>query len=167
MTTRPSRPVAAALGALALATAMPLAAQALRVVTPTDSVTLDRAALAALPQDTATIAPHRHGGAAASPVRVSGPALAAVLARAGVRADSLRGVALGTTLVASARDGYRVAFSLGELAADLGRTRVLVVLAADGRPLGDADGPFRLVVPGEARQARWVRQLERIVVRGP
>lgn len=147
--------------------AAPIAAQSLRVVTPTDSVTLDRAALAALPQDSATIAPHRHGGAAGAPVRIAGPSLGVVLARAGVRTDSLRGPALATTLLVTARDGYRVAFSLGEIAAELGRTRVLVALTADGRPLGDADGPLRLVVPGDGRQARWVRQLERIVVRTP
>lgn len=166
MTPTPTRLATIASAAFLLAAA-PAAAQSLRIVTATDSVTLDRAALAALPQDTATIVPHRHGAAPAAPVRITGPALATVLARAGVRTDSLRGAALATTALATARDGYRVAFSLGELGADLGRTRVLVAIAADGRALGESDGPLRLVVPGDGRQARWVRQLERIVVRAP
>jgi hypothetical protein len=35
---------------------------------------------------------------------------------------------------------------------------VYVVTKRDGKPVPDKDGPFELVVPGEKRAARWVRQ---------
>jgi DMSO/TMAO reductase YedYZ molybdopterin-dependent catalytic subunit len=66
---------------------------------------------------------------------------------------------LSASIVATAADGYRVAFSLGELNAGLGDTRVIVTKQCDGKPLSAEDGPFRLIVPGEKRAARSVRQL--------
>ncbi|MGE3541290.1 MAG: hypothetical protein AB7N91_28130 [Candidatus Tectimicrobiota bacterium] len=58
-----------------------------------------------------------------------------------------------------AADGYRVVFALPEL--DPAFTERLVLLAEqrDGQPLAATEGPLRLVVPGEKRQARWVRQV--------
>ena len=68
---------------------------------------------------------------------------------------------------AGARDGYRVVFSLGELDPATGGRRVFVVDRCDGKPL-DADvGPLRLLVPEDARPARWVRQLQSITVSAP
>lgn len=42
---------------------------------------------------------------------------------------------------------------------------VLVARAADGRPLGEKDGPWRVVVEGERLPTRWIRQVSRLVVR--
>jgi hypothetical protein len=52
-------------------------------------------------------------------------------------------------------DGYEIVFSLAEL--DPGFTDRVVLLAdrMDGRPLPAALGPFRLIVPGEKKHARW------------
>jgi hypothetical protein len=36
---------------------------------------------------------------------------------------------------------------------------VYVLTKRDGKPLSEKDGPFQLVVPGEKRSARWVRQV--------
>lgn len=36
--------------------------------------------------------------------------------------------------------------------------------AKDGRPLAADEGPYRLIVPGEKRPARWARQIARISV---
>jgi hypothetical protein len=58
-----------------------------------------------------------------------------------------------------AADGYRVAFSLAELDPKLGNHKVLVANACDGKALSAADSPLRLVVPGEVRAARSVRQI--------
>jgi hypothetical protein len=54
---------------------------------------------------------------------------------------------------------YRVVFALAEL--DPGYTDRVILLAdrADGQPLDSKTGPFRIVVPGEKRMARWVRQV--------
>ena len=73
--------------------------------------------------------------------------------------DSLRGKRLSSCLVAEAADGYRVIIALPEL--DPGFTDRVILLAdkADGHPLDTKEGPFRIVVPGEKRMARWVRQV--------
>jgi hypothetical protein len=42
---------------------------------------------------------------------------------------------------------------------------VYVVTTRDGKPLSDHDGPFQLVVPGEKRPSRWVRQVTALRVR--
>jgi hypothetical protein len=67
--------------------------------------------------------------------------------------------------VASAADGYRAVFALPELDPAFTDGVVLVADKRDGRPLGGEEGPLRLVVAGEKRQARWVRQLTSLSVR--
>lgn len=91
----------------------------------------------------------------------TGPLLADVLARLGAPAKGeVKGGALVTAVVVEARDGYRVAFSLGELDPLLGRAPVVLTDRCNGAALGDADGPFRLAVEGDQRGARSVRQVE-------
>ena len=83
-----------------------------------------------------------------------------MLAGVGVaRGDTLRGKQLALYVRASAADGYRAVFALAEL--DPGfRTDVPIVSArCDGHALDANDGPLRIVVPGDLRPARWVRQL--------
>ncbi|GGI67992.1 hypothetical protein GCM10007973_01400 [Polymorphobacter multimanifer] len=88
-----------------------------------------------------------------------------VLAKAGAPAgEALRGDALRMMVLVEAADGYRVVFSLGELDAKLGNAQLLLADACDGTPLDEADGPHRLVAAGEARGARSVRQVTRILL---
>ena len=95
----------------------------------------------------------------------SGVSLRDVATRWGLpEARAVTGAALGTVIVAEARDGYAVSFTLGELDPMLGDRPVTLVDHCDGQPLSAEDGPFRLVVPGEARAARSVRQLTRFLV---
>ena len=63
-----------------------------------------------------------------------------------------------------ATDGYRVLFSLAEL--DPGFTDRVVILAdrVSGQPLPASEGPYRLIVPGEKRPARWAGQVTRITL---
>jgi len=83
-----------------------------------------------------------------------------LLARAGVPAgEALRGPALASVVIATGKDGYRVVFTLAELDSKLGNHGVFVVDRCAGQKLPAQDGPLRLVVPGEARAARSVRQL--------
>jgi hypothetical protein len=92
-----------------------------------------------------------------------GPALDAVLALAGApQGHDLRGQALRLVVLAEARDGYAVVYSLAELSPDLGARRGIVAIEQDGQPLGEKDGPMRIVLEGEKRPARWIRQLERL-----
>jgi hypothetical protein len=64
----------------------------------------------------------------------------------------------------TAADGYQVVFSLTELDAAFGDREVLVVDRQDGHPLSQKDGPLRLVVMGDKRPARWVREVETVEV---
>ena len=65
---------------------------------------------------------------------------------------------LGKYVVATASDGYRSVFSLGELNPSFGNQPDLIAFAADGAGLG-ANGFARLVVPNDVRQGRWVSNL--------
>ena len=58
-----------------------------------------------------------------------------------------------------ARDGYSVAFTLGELDPLLGKAQVVLADRCNGALLGEADGPFREAVGGDTRGARSVRQV--------
>lgn len=95
-----------------------------------------------------------------------GVALRDVLAQAGVVfGEKLRGKALAQVVIATARDGYQVAYAIAEL--DAGFTDQIVLLAdrRDGRPLLPDTGPLQMVVPNDKRAARWMRQVSRIEVR--
>jgi DMSO/TMAO reductase YedYZ molybdopterin-dependent catalytic subunit len=139
--------IAAALALLAAAAAQPA------------SLPLDATTLGKLPAARATLTAHGQSHAC------TGVRLADLAAAAGLPAgEALRGPALTTMIVAEAADGYRVAFSLAEIDPKLGNHKVLVANACDGKALGEADGPLRLVVPGEVRAARSVRQIKALRV---
>lgn len=89
-----------------------------------------------------------------------GPLLADILIRSGLPAGkAVRGSALRQAVMARAKDGYAVLFSLGEIDGQLGKARIIVADSCDDKPLGPDDGPFRLAVADDARGARSVRQL--------
>ena len=46
----------------------------------------------------------------------------------------------------------------------VGADGVLTMRRQDGKPLAQGDGPWRLVVPSEARPTRWAKQVVRLVV---
>jgi Oxidoreductase molybdopterin binding domain len=69
----------------------------------------------------------------------------------------------GKVLIATGRDGYTAALALGELDPTFEGKEVLIAAMADGRPM--ADGGLRLVVPGDQRGGRSVRDVVRIEVR--
>ncbi len=94
-----------------------------------------------------------------SVARYEGVALVDILARAGVPTESLRGPQAASVVVAEARDGYRAAFALAEL--DEAFSDRLIVLAdrKDGDALSADEGPYRVVMRGERRHSRWIRQV--------
>ena len=104
-----------------------------------------------------TVQAKDHGGAEAT---FAGVTLVDLLRLAGVKFDEqLRGKQMTAYLLVKAADGYQVVFALPEL--DPGFTDRVILLAdqRDGKPLSAAEGPLRIIVPGEKRQARWVRQV--------
>jgi DMSO/TMAO reductase YedYZ molybdopterin-dependent catalytic subunit len=97
--------------------------------------------------------------------RFEGPLLIEVLKAAGVKfGHDLRGPELAKYLVVEAADGYRVVFAMPELDADFTDRIVLLADRRDGNPLDKREGPLRVVVLGEKRPARWVRQVTALKV---
>ena len=97
-----------------------------------------------------------------------GVSMREILTRAGVPAgESLRGGDLAKTVIVTGADGYKVAFGIAEL--DPAFTDRVVILAdrKDGAPLGPNAAPFQVIVAGEKRPARWVRQVVSIEIVSP
>jgi hypothetical protein len=94
-----------------------------------------------------------------------GVALQEILKKAGIPfGREMRGKALAGYVLAEAKDGYAVLFSLGELDPDFGGTRVIVADKRDGNALFGYQGPVRLVLPADKAGARSVRMLEKLEV---
>jgi DMSO/TMAO reductase YedYZ molybdopterin-dependent catalytic subunit len=103
-----------------------------------------------------------HDGAEAE---FAGVALADLLRRAGAPlGEQLRGPALAKVVVIHAADHYQAVFSLAELDPGMTDRTNLLAWSRNHEPLSAAQGPLRLVIPGEKRQARWVRQVTAIEV---
>ena len=95
----------------------------------------------------------------------SGVVLADILQKAGVPlGKELHGKNLAKFVVAEGSDGYQAVFALAEL--DKGFTDRLVIIAVtiDGKPLSPVEGPFRIIVQDEKKQARCVRMVTAIKV---
>lgn len=134
---------------------MPAALIALMLATLPSALKLDAASLAQLPRATASLTAHGQTHSC------EGVWLADLAAAGGLPSGSdVSGDALSIVIRAEAADGYRVLFTLAEVDRKLGNRPVLVADRCDGKPLAAEDGPLRLVVPGEARAARSVRQLQ-------
>jgi DMSO/TMAO reductase YedYZ molybdopterin-dependent catalytic subunit len=121
---------------------------------------LSAADLAGMPRQ--TVEAKDHDGKL---TRFTGVTLTEVLKGAGAPlGEKLRGTQLSKFVLVEAADGYRVVFALPELDPAFTDEIVLVADRRDGQPLSAAEGPLRLVVPREKRQARWVRQLKTLKV---
>jgi DMSO/TMAO reductase YedYZ molybdopterin-dependent catalytic subunit len=96
----------------------------------------------------------------------AGVAVRDLLRQAGVpQGDKLRGPAMAIYVVAEASDGYRVVYSLTELDSDFQDSEVIVADTLNGAPLGEKQGPFKMVAPHDKRPARWIRMLKSLTVR--
>jgi DMSO/TMAO reductase YedYZ molybdopterin-dependent catalytic subunit len=94
-----------------------------------------------------------------------GVPLIEVLAKAGVPSGKeLRGKALSLFVVVEAADGYRAVFALAELDREFTDRVILLADRRDDKPLPAHAGPLQVIVPGEKKHARWVRQVIRIKV---
>jgi DMSO/TMAO reductase YedYZ molybdopterin-dependent catalytic subunit len=96
-------------------------------------------------------------------VEYEGVSLREILKRAGTPTDKARrGDALASYVLATASDGYKVAFTLAEVAPEFANESVVVADKRDGKPLFGYQGPFRLVCPNDKAGARSVRMLATI-----
>jgi hypothetical protein len=150
---------------LLLFSALPLALvftsgilQGQQLTVETDSgkpVVLSLADLEALPHVKVTASEHSSG-----PVSFEGVSLKSVLEKAGVAfGESMKGKRLSNCLLVEAADGYRAVIALPELDPAFTDKQTLLAFSRDGKPLGEKEGPYRIVIPDEKRMARWVRQV--------
>jgi DMSO/TMAO reductase YedYZ molybdopterin-dependent catalytic subunit len=96
----------------------------------------------------------------------SGVPLSDILQQAGVTmGPQLRGGNMAKYLLVKSADGYEVLFSLPELDSTFSSRVIILADQADGSPLPANKGPFRIVVPGEKKPARWIWQVNALVVR--
>jgi molybdate/tungstate transport system substrate-binding protein len=108
------------------------------------------------------------GGAVAQPYTLTDSVAATLPPRqaAGYDGVALRDVVArarptsGTSVSGVAADGYRVVFTMAEV----DTASVLVATRKDGQPLPEREGHFRLIVPGDPRPVRWLKQLTTITV---
>ena len=109
-----------------------------------------------MPREKATI-PDQDG----TEIEYEGVPLREILKKAGVPlGGQLRGKALASYVLAKAKDGYQVVFTLGEIDPAFGNEQIIVADKRDGKPLFEYQGPFRLVCPNDKAGARSVRMLE-------
>jgi DMSO/TMAO reductase YedYZ molybdopterin-dependent catalytic subunit len=94
-----------------------------------------------------------------------GVPLLAMLAKAGIpTGKDLKGRAMALYVVVEAADNYRAVFALAELDPAFTDRTILLADHRDGKPLSARDAPFQIIVPGEKKHARWVKQVIRLKV---
>ena len=96
----------------------------------------------------------------------SGPLLRDVLLKVGILSSGphIRGRALHQIVLVSARDGYSVPFTIGEIDSNFGNLKMVLAIKMDGKPLFNYEGPFRLAIPTDKEGARSVRMVSSIKV---
>jgi hypothetical protein len=121
-------------------------------------IVLSAQTIAGLPRQTITVT-EEHGTTAT----YSGVDLDAVLVAAGApKGTAISGPALASYVLVRAADGYRVVFALPELDAAFTDRVTLLADQRNGAPLPPDLGPFRIIVPGEKRHARWIHAVTEI-----
>lgn len=95
----------------------------------------------------------------------AGVSLIEILEKAGVTTGAqLRGENLKKYLLISAADGYEVLYSLAEIDPEFTDQVILLAITKDGQPLGNGEGPFRIITPNDKKPARWIREVRSIKV---
>jgi DMSO/TMAO reductase YedYZ molybdopterin-dependent catalytic subunit len=123
-----------------------------------DALTYDRARLGGLPAVEIPLT-FRDG----TRHRFRGPTLSSLLADAGQPdGTDLRGPLARTGVLIRAADGYSVLLSLADLDPALADRRVILATSLDGAPLPAREGPYRVVLEGDDRPPRWIRQVTEV-----
>ena len=134
----------------------------LKLTVSGQTTTLTPADLKALPHQTVTF----HNVHTKADETYSGVPLTDLLAKyRAPTGDKLRGKGLSAYVVATGSDGYKAVLSLAETDPSFHPGDVIVADTIDGKPIGEKDGPFRLVVTEDKRPARSVHNLVSVELR--
>jgi len=76
--------------------------------------------------------------------------------------DSLRGPQLRRVLLFEAADGYAAVIALADLDPGIGGRKGILVDRENGVALPADRGPYRVIIEGDGRPSRWVRQVVRL-----
>jgi hypothetical protein len=145
-------------GPMAHAPAKP--STSLTVTVDGKATTFALADLKAMPQATLTVK-NGHSGAEET---YSGVSVGDLLAKCGFSFENSTAKRVYRSYIrAEGTDGYWVIYSASELMPVLRETGPLIALSVDGKPLTE-DGAFKIVIAGERRPARWVRNLKSLTV---
>ena len=107
-----------------------------------------------LPQQSAKVTSHGEDA------KFEGASLVELLKGSGVKfGKDLRGRGAPTLALLEATDGYRVAVTLLEIDPETTDKVAFVADRRDGNPLSDKEGPYRLILPGDKREVRWIRNM--------
>ena len=142
---------------LALAWASAADALTLKGIGPGQVKDIGAAEFAALPHTSLTVEMH-------GKTRVfEGVPMLELLRQVGAPwGDALTGKDLPDVALVTCQDGYRVAYSLGEIDPGTAKGQVLIADRVDGAPLDPRAGPFQVVVESDARPARYARMVASI-----
>lgn len=123
-------------------------------------LTLTAGDLAKLPRRSVTF--EEHDGSKAT---YEGVTLTDILKKAGAPSGSqLKGKTMASYVLATARDGYQVTFTLAELDPVIHDSTVIVADTRDGKPIPGSLGPLRIIAATDKKGARSVRMLEKLQV---
>ena len=152
--------LAASLGSVLALTAHGAGASDVQIIGLTGQhLTLTEADLAKRPHTTVTTTVE------GKVIRFDGVPLSDLLQLVGApQGKDLRGRGLCDVVLVSAADGYKVVLALAETDPLFRRDAVILADQADGAPLKEMSGPFRLVVEGDQRGARLARMVTEIRV---
>jgi Oxidoreductase molybdopterin binding domain len=132
---------------------------AVQIVVGGKAESVDGAVLAGKPRKTVTVT-----NAHTKNVETYSGVLLADLLTGAPLGTALHGKALATYVLAEGADHYRAVLSLAEVDPSFHSGDVLLADSIDGKPIGDKEGPFKLIVSEDKRPARWVRNLSSITV---
>ena len=123
-------------------------------------LTLTAQDLASMPRVKVTDTAHGQGGV------YEGVAMRDVLTKVGVPAGTaIRGAEVAKTVIVTGADGYQAAFALAEFDPEFTDRVAILADRRDDAPLPANAAPLQLVLTGEKRPARWVRQVVSIEIR--
>lgn len=95
--------------------------------------------------------------------RYTGVSMADLLAKAGVLlGDTAKKQNVMSYVVVTAADNYKAMYTMAEVDTLFANRVIIVADKSDKKPLTPEDGPFQIIVPGEKKHGRWVRQVNSI-----